>query len=57
MNHFRILIILLFAATAGCSQYIKDTGATIKEAYSGLPDTHMTKDEVEALLMPAFMHE
>ena len=49
MNHFRILIILLFAATAGCSQYIKDTGATIKEAYSGLPDTHMTKDEVEAL--------
>lgn len=49
MNHFRILIVLFFAATAGCSQYIKDTGATIKEAYSGLPDTHMTKDEVEAL--------
>ena len=49
MKHFRFLIVFLLTIASGCSQYIKDTGSTIKEAFTGLPDTVVSAEKVTSL--------
>lgn len=49
MNFASFILCALILTLQGCSQYIQDTGATMKEAFTGLEDTTVTLEKVRDL--------